>query len=185
MDAWEGSSSSSDARRLLPSSGDGAPGDAATEAGENNTVGAFSPDTRTASAENVGALSPDTAAEANRCLFELRWALSGTLIARVKGDEWEDHMVGLLEHELASGVYAADGVPPAQLNDKGCKIEEYRLFYEGVKLSQFQRFKDINIAENGIVTVVKVKIRPRGIPEAIYSNYFQAVRAEYYQWNKN
>ena len=170
MDPLEGSSS--DAARCNKRARDGTPLDAVTEAGENNTVGAFSPDYCTASAENVGALSPDTAAEANRCLFELRWALSGTLIARVKGDEWEDHMVGLLEHELASGVYAADGVPPAQLNDKGCKIEEYRLFYEGVKLSQFQRFKDINIAENGIVTVVKVKIRPHPCTQAVFDLCF-------------
>ena len=135
-----------------------------TEATGNSTgLGVSSPDTAvgvslpdTASAENVGALSPDTAAEANRCLFELRWALSGTLIARVKLRE--DHMVGLLTHQLGAGVFAADGAPPVQLSDEGCRIEEYRLFYEGTKLSPFQRFKHINIAENGIVTVVKVKI---------------------------
>ena len=115
----------------------------------------------------VGALSPDTAAEANRGVFELRWALSGTLITRM-GDEWENHLVGLLTHQLGAGVFAADGAPPVELNDEGCRIEEYRLFYEGTKLSPFQRFKHINIAENGIVTVVKVKTRPHRIPEAIY-----------------
>ena len=93
MDPLEGSSS--DAARCNKRARDGTPLDAVTEAGENNTVGACSPDTRTASAENVGALSPDTAAEANRCLFELRWALSGTLITRM-GDEWENRLVGLL-----------------------------------------------------------------------------------------
>ena len=75
-----------------------------------DTVGACSPDT--APAENVGALLPDTAAEANRCLFELRWAFSGTLIKRI-GNEWETMFVGQLIHRLGAGAFADYGVPPA------------------------------------------------------------------------